>query len=72
MLIKTRLPEDDHERREAIFRRMQIFLRAIKDPQQQDSMLQPDGLEWLGNEYASTLVRIATLAERPGLNYTRE
>lgn len=65
MLIKTRLPEDDHERREAIIRRMQKFLRAIKDPHQQDSMLQPDGLELLGNEYARTVVRIATLAERP-------
>ncbi len=28
-------------------------------------MLQPDGLELLGNEYARTVVRIATLAERP-------
>jgi hypothetical protein len=63
-VIKTRLPEDDHERLEAIIRRMQKIQRAIKASRQPASMLELDELKSLGTEYASTVDRIATLAGR--------
>jgi len=65
MVIKTRLPEDDHERLEAIIRRMQKIQRAIKTSRQPASMLELDELKSLGTEYARTVARIATLAGRP-------
>lgn len=64
-LIKTRLPEGDHERLEAIIRRMQKLLCTIRASHQPASMLELDELKSLGNEYARTVARIATLAERP-------
>ena len=65
MVIKTRLPEDDHERLEAIIQRMQKIQRAIKASRQPASMLELDELKSLGTEYARTVARISTLAGRP-------
>jgi hypothetical protein len=65
VVIKTRLPEDDHERLEVIIRRMQKIQRAIKASRQPPSMLELDELMSLGNEYARTVARLAILAQPP-------
>jgi hypothetical protein len=71
-LIKARLPEDDHERLDAIIRRMQKIQRAIMASRQPASMLELDELKSLGNDYARTVARLAKLAERSqGLTNTR-
>jgi len=64
MMIKTRLPQDEHERLDAIIRRMQNIQRAIKASRQPASMLELDELKSLGNEYARTVARLAALAGR--------
>lgn len=59
MMIKTRLPEDSHERLDAIIRRLQKIQRAIKASQQPASMLELDELRSLGQEYARTVAALA-------------
>ena len=63
-MIKTRLPEDAHERLEEIIRRMQKIQRAIKASRQPASMLELAELKSLGTEYARTVAQLATPAGR--------
>jgi hypothetical protein len=64
VMIKTRLPEDAHERLEEIIRRMQKIQRAIKASRQPASMLELAELKSLGTEYARTVAQLATPAGR--------
>jgi hypothetical protein len=63
-MCRASLPEDDHERLEAIIRRMQKIQRAIKASRQPASMLELAELKSLGAEYGRTVARLATLAGR--------
>ena len=64
VVSKARLPADDHERLDAIIRRMQKIQRDIRASRQPASRLELEELKSLGNEYARTVARLAANAER--------
>ncbi|HYQ73204.1 MAG TPA: hypothetical protein VET88_14905 [Gammaproteobacteria bacterium] len=63
-MSRIRLPADDHERLDAIIRRMQKIQRDIRASHQPASLLELDELKSLGREYARTVARLAEAARR--------
>jgi hypothetical protein len=69
MVIRTRLPEADHKRLDAIIRCLQKSRCAIKASRQPASLLEPDELMVPGTEYARTMAWLVTLL---GLRWLKE